>query len=109
MHHGFRFNYAIPADANQHRFGKYADYGGTITTPDGITIVMVHHEHTWRLPTFALPDKSSKEPLSGLADLVKLAYQGVRPEQRSTQTLVEFRRLLETEYNVSKLTLMQHR
>ena len=45
MHHGFKFNHAIPADANQHGFGKYEDYGGTITTPDGITIVMVHHEH----------------------------------------------------------------
>jgi len=29
-------------------------------TPDGITIVLVHHEHTWRLPTFALPETSSK-------------------------------------------------
>jgi hypothetical protein len=60
MHHGFKFNYAIPADANQHGFGKYKDYGGTIITPDSITIVMVHHEHTRRLPTFALPETSSK-------------------------------------------------
>jgi len=156
MHNGFKFNYAIPTDANQHGFGKYEDYGGTITTPDGITIVMVHHEHTWRLPTFVLPEKSSKsfvclpcdpknifsshysansfavlncldpdkacpeeattnanvgsatEPLAGFAYLVKLADQGVRPEQRSTLTLVEFRQLLEAEHIVSKLTLMQH-
>jgi len=60
MHHGFKFKYAIPTDSNQHGFGKYKDYGGTITTPDGITIVMVHHEHTWRLPTFALPETSLK-------------------------------------------------
>jgi hypothetical protein len=60
MHHGFKFKYAIPAEADQHGFGKYKDYGGTIITPDGITIVMVHHEHTWRLPTFALLDISSK-------------------------------------------------
>jgi len=129
MHHGFKFNYAIPADANQHGFGKYADYGSTITTPDGITIVMVHHEHTWRLSSLVLQEKSYKgficlpcvpndiffshysansfavlncldsdpekacpeetttnanigsatEPFAGLADLVKLAYQGVRP------------------------------
>jgi hypothetical protein len=128
MHHAFKLNYTIPAHANQHGLGKYTDYGSTITTPDGITIVMVHHEHTWRLPTFALPEKSSKdfvclpcdpndifsshysansfdvlncldpenacpeeattnanigsvtEPLAGLADIVKLANQGVRPE-----------------------------
>jgi len=128
MHHGFKFKYAIPAEADQHGFGKHKDYGGTIITPDGITIVIVHHEHTWRLPTFALPDTSSKgfaclpcdpndifsshysanscavlncldpenacpeeattnanigsvtEPLAGLADIVKLANQGVRPE-----------------------------
>jgi len=61
MHYGFKFNYAIPADANQHGFGKYKDYGGTIITPDGIIIVMVHHEHTWKLPTFALPETSSKD------------------------------------------------
>jgi len=60
MHHEFEFNYAIPADANQHGFGKYKDYDGTIITPDGITIVMVHHEHTWRLPTFALTETSFK-------------------------------------------------
>jgi len=47
IHHGFKFNHAIPADADQHGFGKYEDYGVTITTPDGITIVMVHHEHTY--------------------------------------------------------------
>jgi len=156
MHHGFKFNYAIPADADQHGFGKYKDYGGTIITPDGITIVMVHHEHTWRLPTFALPETSSKgfvclpcdpndtfsshysansfsafncldpekarpevtcqattdakigsstETLTGFSDLVKLAYQSVRPEERATLTLVEFRRLLEAEHNVSKLML----
>jgi len=157
IHHGFKFNYAIPADADQHGFGQYEDYGVTITTPDGITIVMVHHEHTWRLPTFALPEKNSRgfvclpcdpndifsshysansfavlncldpekacpeeattnanlgsatEPLTGFVDLLKLTYQGVHPEQRSTLTLVEFRRLLEAEHNVSKLTLMQHR
>jgi len=157
MHHGFKFNHAILADADQHRFGKYEDYGGTITTPDGITIVMVHHEHTWRLPPFALPETSSKgfvclpcdpndifsshysnnplavlscldpekacpeeattnanmgsatEILASFADLVNLAYQSVRPEQRSTITLIEFRRLLEAEHNVSKPTLMQHR
>jgi len=35
---------------------------------------------------------SATEPLAGLADLVKLAYQGIRPKQHSTLTLVEFRR-----------------
>ena len=60
MHHGFKFNYAIPANANQHGFGKDQDYGGTIITPDDITTVMVYHEHTWRLHTFALPETSSK-------------------------------------------------
>jgi len=159
MHHGFKFNYAIPAEAEQHGFGKYTDYGGTIITPDGVTIVMVHHEHTWRLPTFALPETSSKgfaclpcdpndtfsshysansfaalnsldpekacpggtcqattnanigsdtETLAGFSDLVKVAYQSVRPEQRATLTLVEFRRLLGAEHNVSELMLMQH-
>jgi len=29
MHHGFKFNYAIPANDNHHRFGKYKDYGTT--------------------------------------------------------------------------------
>jgi len=58
MHHGFKSKYAIPAETDQHGFGKYKDYGGTIITPDGI--VMVHHEHTWRLPTFALLDTNSK-------------------------------------------------
>ena len=61
MHHEFKFNCAIPADADQHGFGKYKDYGGTILTPDRITIVMVHHQHTWRLPTSALPVTSSKD------------------------------------------------
>ena len=46
---------------------------------------------------------------AGFADLVTLAYQSVCPEQRATLTLVEFRRLLGAEHNVSKLTLMQHR
>jgi len=157
MHHGFKLNYAIPTDANQHGIGKYKDYGGTIARPNGITIVMVHHEHTWRLPTSALPETSFKgyvcltcdpnetfsshysansfavlnrldpekafpeevttnanigsatEPLASFADLVKIAYQSIHPEQRATLTLVEFRQLLEAEHNVSKLTLMQHR
>jgi len=157
MHHGFKFNYAIPADANQHGIGKYKDYAGTIARPNGITIVMVHHEHTWRLPTFALPETISKgfvylpcdpndtfsshysansfavlnhldpekafpeeattnanigsatEPLESFADLVKIEFQSIHPEQRATPTLVEFRQLLGAEHNVSKVTLMQHR
>jgi len=52
--------------------------------------------------------ESDTATLAGFADLVALAYQSVRPEQRATLTLVEFRRLLGTEHNVSKLTLMQH-
>ena len=49
------------------------------------------------------------ETFTGFSDLIKLAYQSVRPEQRATLTLVEFRRLLGAEHNVSKLTMMQHR
>ena len=48
---------------------------------------------------------SATETLTGFSDLVKLA----RPEQRATHTLVEFRRMLGSEHNVSKLTLMQYR
>ena len=53
---------------------------------------------------------SATEPLAGYADLVKVTYQDVRPEQGSKLTLVEFRRLSEpaAEHNVSKLTVMQH-
>ena len=79
MHHGFKFKYAIPAEADQHGFGKYKDYGGTMITPDGITIVMVHHEHTWRLPTFALPDTSSKE----------LSHARVKQKRAALDTLHE--------------------
>ena len=59
IHHGFKFNFAIQTNANHHRFGKYKDYGDTIT-PDCNTIVMMHHEHTWRLPTFTLSETRSK-------------------------------------------------
>ena len=45
------------------------------------------------------------ETFTGFSDLIKLAYQSVRPEERATLTLVEFRRLLEAEHNVSKLML----
>jgi len=70
------------------------------------SIVLTQEKHA--LGKRQLTQTLDQQPLVGLADLVKLAYQGVRPEQRSTLTLVEFRRLLEAEHNVSKLTLMQH-
>jgi len=57
MHHGFKFNFRIPLEAQEDGFVRYSDYGGTIKTPDGVTIVMVHQEHTWRLPTFAPPSR----------------------------------------------------
>mmetsp|Transcript_53414 Transcript_53414/g.86492 ORF Transcript_53414/g.86492 Transcript_53414/m.86492 type:complete len:94 (+) Transcript_53414:713-994(+) len=43
---------------------------------------------------------SATETLTGFADIVKLAYQSVRPEQQATLTLVEFRRLLGAEHNM---------
>jgi len=50
---GFSVNYRIPSEANENGFSLKAIplYGGTITTPDDKTIiVMKYAQHTWRLP-----------------------------------------------------------
>jgi len=50
---GFTVNHRIPSQANEDGFSLKAVplYGGTITTPDGkTTIVMEYAQHTWRLP-----------------------------------------------------------
>jgi len=50
---GFPVNHRIPSQANEDGFSLKAVplYGGTITTPDGkTTIVMEYAQHTWRLP-----------------------------------------------------------
>ena len=50
---GFSVNHRIPSQANENGFSLKAIllYGGTITKPDGKTlIVMEHAQHTWRLP-----------------------------------------------------------
>ena len=50
---GFSVNHRIPSQANEDGFSLKAVplYGGTITTPDGKTmIVMEYAQHTWRLP-----------------------------------------------------------
>jgi len=50
---GFLVNHRIPSQANEDGFSLKAVplYGGTITTPDGKTmIVMEYVQHTWRLP-----------------------------------------------------------
>ena len=57
MHHGFKFDFQIPLETQEDGFVRYSDYGGTIKTPDGVTIVMVHQEHTWRLSIFAPPSR----------------------------------------------------
>jgi len=50
---GFSVNHRIPSQANVDGFSLKAIplYGGTITTPDGKTIIVMEYaQHTWRLP-----------------------------------------------------------
>ena len=50
---GFSVNHRIPSQANEDGFSLKAVplYGGTITTPDGKTIIVMEYaQHTWRLP-----------------------------------------------------------
>ena len=50
---GFTVNHKIPSQANEDGFSLKTVplYGGTITTTDGKTIiVMEYDQHTWRLP-----------------------------------------------------------
>jgi len=50
---GFTVNHRIPSQAKEDGFSLKTVplYGGTITTPDGkTTIVMEYAQHTWRLP-----------------------------------------------------------
>jgi len=50
---GFTVNHRIPSQANEHGFSLTAFplYGGTITTPDGETIIVMEYaQHTWRHP-----------------------------------------------------------
>jgi len=55
---GFSVNHKIPSQVNEDGFSLKAVplYGGTITRPDGKTIVMEYAQHTWRLP---LPSNKS--------------------------------------------------
>ena len=49
----FSVNHRIPSQANVDGFSLKAIplYGGTITTPDGKTIIVMEYaQHTWRLP-----------------------------------------------------------
>jgi len=49
----FSDNHRIPSQANEDGFSLKAVplYGGTITTPDGKTIIVMEYtQHTWRLP-----------------------------------------------------------
>ena len=53
MEAGYNVNFRIPSDALTDGFapGTFPLYGGSITTPDNLTvIVMEYSEHTWRLP-----------------------------------------------------------
>ena len=50
---GFTVNHRIPTQANEDIFSLKAFplYGGTITTPDNKTIIVMEYaQHTWRLP-----------------------------------------------------------
>jgi len=50
---GFWVNHRIPSQANEDAYSLKAVllYGGTITTPDGKTIIVMEYaQHTWRLP-----------------------------------------------------------
>jgi len=50
---GFSVNHRIPSQANEDGFSLKAVplYGGTITTPDGKTIIVMEYaQHTWYLP-----------------------------------------------------------
>jgi len=50
---GFTVNYRIPSQANEDGFSLKAFplYGGTITTPDDKTIIVIEYaQHTWHLP-----------------------------------------------------------
>jgi len=50
---GFSVNHTIPSQANEDGFSLKAVplYSGTITTPDGRTIIVMEYaQHTWRLP-----------------------------------------------------------
>ena len=50
---GFTVNHRIPPQTNENGFSLKAIplYGGTITTPDGKTIIVMEYaQHTWRLP-----------------------------------------------------------
>jgi len=50
---GFSVNHRIPSQSNEDGFSLKAVplYGGTITTPDGQTIIVMEYaQHTWRLP-----------------------------------------------------------
>ena len=49
----FSVNHRIPSQANEDVFSLkgVALYGGTITMPDGKTIIVMEYaQHTWRLP-----------------------------------------------------------
>jgi len=50
---GLTVNHRIPSQANEDGFSLKAVplYGGTITTPDGKSIIVMEYaQHTWRLP-----------------------------------------------------------
>jgi len=45
-----QFQLRNPSRCQSGRIWEHQDYGGTITTADGIAIVMEHREQTWRMP-----------------------------------------------------------
>jgi len=50
---GFTVNHRIPSQANENRFSLKAVplYGGSITTPDSTTIIVMEYaQHTWSSP-----------------------------------------------------------
>jgi len=60
---GVTVNHRIPSQANEDGFSVKAVllYGGTFTTPDGKTIIVMEYaQHTWRLPCH-LPSASQNQ------------------------------------------------
>jgi len=64
---GFTVNYRIPSQATEDGFSRKAVplYGGTITTPDGKTIIVMEYaQHTWRLALLPSNKRFSKPKLA---------------------------------------------
>ena len=63
MEKGFRVIFRIPSEADVDGFSSsvFPLYGGTITTPDGATVIVMEYlNHTWRLPKANVHQKKNR-------------------------------------------------